>query len=321
MNGSGNCSDSLPDESVERVRGEHPPGDSWRADALGASRHTRLLDELTEPTDDPDPERAAATCAAVCRAVLADWVPGLAFVEPSERRRFQALGAYTLTLFDFARQSGLEGERLSQMNRWEFELDAALGGEPRGQPVFVRLASEDRRRKWNRRDLDAIAAAARSRVAHRRPATPEAREREAARLATAVVRAATGAGSPALEVLVAACLRVHSLVHLGTDLERASVRLPVTEFPEGHATEAPQLVLADAVELEIARIRRLLRNARRSEPVPEPYRRLAGYLNAAAVRLLDAVEARGASLPADPPSLGLGARLACLAVARFAPGF
>ncbi len=129
------------DSGASEIREQHPEGVAWRADALAGSRHRRLLDEIPRPQDDFDPARSAALCAAICRELLRDFAPGLALLEPAERRRLQALAAYVRTLFDFARQRGLEGERLAQINRWEFTLETALSGQAVGQPVFVAMAS------------------------------------------------------------------------------------------------------------------------------------------------------------------------------------
>ncbi len=194
---------------VERVRDEHPEGDSWRADALAASRHSRLLDELRRPLEDHRPERAAEVCGDVARAILRDFAPALILLPAAERRRAQALAAYALTLFDFAAQTGLEGERLSQINRWEFELEAALSGRPAGQPVWVLLAAEERRRPWPREALDALGDAARGVVVRGRGGSIGAPARSAtatgAALASAPRRPAAaaprapgpGRGSPA----------------------------------------------------------------------------------------------------------------------------
>jgi len=152
-------------EAAEQIRERHPEGGAWRADALAGSRHRRLTDEIPAPVEDFDPGRAAALCAEICREWLADYAPGLALLPESERRRVQALSSYARTLFDFARQRGLQGERLAQINRWEFTLETALSGQPVGQPVFVAMATSERERPWPRQALDDIAAAARRRAA------------------------------------------------------------------------------------------------------------------------------------------------------------
>src|SRR6476620_6455960 len=91
----------------------HPDGGEWRADALARSRHSRLDGEIRAPAEDHDAERAAELCAGLARDLLADFAPALVFLAPGERRRAQALLAYGRTLFDFARQRGVEGERLA----------------------------------------------------------------------------------------------------------------------------------------------------------------------------------------------------------------
>jgi hypothetical protein len=154
--------DGEPGET--EIRDQHPEGAAWRADALAGSRHRRLADEIPPPLEDFDPEHAAALCAEVCREWLGDYAPGLALLPPGERRRVQALAAYARTLYDFARQRGLQGERLAQINRWEFALETALAEKPVGQPVFVAMAGCERERPWPRQALDEIAAAARRRA-------------------------------------------------------------------------------------------------------------------------------------------------------------
>src|SRR5260370_39639002 len=88
-------------------------GEAWRADSLSRSRHSRLDAEVSRPTEDFDEEKAAGLCADIARAVLGDFAPALLLLPATERRRAQALVAYAHTLFDFARQHGVEGERLA----------------------------------------------------------------------------------------------------------------------------------------------------------------------------------------------------------------
>ena len=101
--------------SIEQIRGERPTEESWRADALAKSRHSRLADHLLQPVEDHDVGRSEAVCAAVTREFLRDYAPALILLPVAQRRRAQALTAYALVLFDFAKQSGLEGERLAQI--------------------------------------------------------------------------------------------------------------------------------------------------------------------------------------------------------------
>jgi hypothetical protein len=113
------------------------------------------------PADDPDPERARQLCATACRDLLGALSPVLILLCRTDRERTRALVAYTRTLFDFALERGMHGERLARINRWEFLLDESLEGESPGQPVFVAMAGTHTRSPWNREALDAIAGAAR----------------------------------------------------------------------------------------------------------------------------------------------------------------
>ena len=93
-----------------------------------------------EPAEDFDEEKAGLLCAQRTRELLGDFAPGLLLLPAGERQRVQALSAYARTLFGFARQSGIEGERLAEINRFEYTLESALSGIPVGQPVVLRLA-------------------------------------------------------------------------------------------------------------------------------------------------------------------------------------
>src|SRR5439155_26703030 len=99
----------------------------------------------------------------LCRGLLADFAPAVLLLSAEERRRVQALVAYIHTLFDFARQHGVEGERLAQINRWEFTLELALSGQKVGQPIFVAMVREHALRPWPEGALDEIASCARRR--------------------------------------------------------------------------------------------------------------------------------------------------------------
>ena len=130
---------------------ERPPAASRRArasaaDALARSRPQPARRRAAGRSSDFDEERAAALCAAICRNLLGDFAPALLLLAARRAARVQALLAYARTLFDFARQRGVEGERLAQINRWEFTLESALAGQPVGQPVFVAMAREHARR-------------------------------------------------------------------------------------------------------------------------------------------------------------------------------
>lgn len=140
------------------------PDPSWRADALGRSRHSRLASEMREPLDDADPDRAERLCAEVTRDALGDYAPALLLLSADRRRRAQTLTAWTVALFDFALRpgfAGLDGDRLAQINAWEFRTEEALDGNPPGQPVFVAMAREEIASPWPREALDEIGAMAR----------------------------------------------------------------------------------------------------------------------------------------------------------------
>ena len=149
---------------VERLRGKHPPEGDWRAERVSRSHHSRLSDHMVEPLEDHDRARAEKVCGEICRTALVDLAPALLLLPAAERRRARALGAFALTLFDFADQPGLDGDRLAEINRWEFRLEEALDGQPVGQPVFVLMACEEAVRPWPRPALDLVLAAARRRA-------------------------------------------------------------------------------------------------------------------------------------------------------------
>jgi hypothetical protein len=175
---------------------DRPVSSDWRADALAASRHSSFTTDLRMPRNDPDPERARLLCAELCRELLGDYAPALVFLSLEQRRRVQAVVAHTRTLLDFAVEHGFSGERLARINRWEFELEAALAGKPAGQPVFVALSLADAREPWPRPALDELAAVARD-VAAR--GIDLATARIPRPLATAMLSAVTGRPpSPAL---------------------------------------------------------------------------------------------------------------------------
>ena len=303
---------------MERVRGEPPTDPSWRADALAGSRHSRLLDELRLPVGDADPERAAALCAEVARLALGDLAPALILLPPDLRRRAQTLAAYTLTLFDFAAQSGLEGERLSQINRWEFELEAALDGEPATQPVFVSLQREEARRPWDREALDRVVAAGRRRVLRPRPRTAAelAAESEAvgAALLTALAGPRAGAEGGRLGGVL---LRVAALRDLGEAARRGRAGLPLEELRPAEAGEPlPPGRVGEAVAAESERLRRLLDGGFDLATLPAGLGPAARYSVRAADALLRRIAALGAEVTRRPPVLGLAPRLLLLVRAR-----
>jgi len=141
-----------------------PRDPNWRADALGRSRHSRLASEVRAPLDDASPERAEAVCAQITRNALGELAPALLLLSRDRRRRVQALTAWAVALFDLAQRpglAGLDGDRLAQINAWEFRTEEALDDSPATQPVFVALAREEAARPWPRAALDALVAIAR----------------------------------------------------------------------------------------------------------------------------------------------------------------
>lgn len=311
---------------VERPQDGHPTGPesaTWRADALARSRHSRLDQEVRAPGEDFDEERALALCAEVTRNLLGDFAPALLLLPVFDRQRTQALLAYAFTLFDFARQRGVEGERLAQINRWEFTLETVLSGQPVGQPVFVRMAREQRRRAWPVEALDEIAACARHRATRPRPATPAEADANAERLARAVATALLGTAPPGeVCAFAGALVRLRSLQSLGTEVEGKRNPLAVSELPEdwstdGDAGPAPRR-LVEAAHGECGRLRpRLLRAPRGLIGLPRGYRRAAVFCLLAALRLLTGIEASDETLLRTPPRLGLLSRLGLLARARW----
>jgi hypothetical protein len=301
-------------------RAARPEDPAWRADALAASRHSRLLDELCEPLADFDPGRAAALCGEVCRAALRDLAPALLLLPAAERARARALAAYAYTLFDFARQGGVEGERLAQINRWEFALEQALEGAPAGQPVFVRMAAEERRRPWPRPPLRALAGAARARATAAPPGDAAAAQRAERRLGLALAGALRD-GEPAAPVgdLAAALLRLDALQRLADELRRGPPRLPLLTAREDLAAHPGGAARAwvEAARAAWSELRERLDAARPAvAAVPAAQRAAARYLLLAATRLAR----RGAAAPdplGSPPQLGAGERIALLLRSRF----
>lgn len=224
--------------------------EDWRADALARSRHSRLASELREPLDQRDPERAERVCAEVTRDALGDFAPALILLSPERRRRVQALTAWTVALFDLALRpglAGLDGDRLAQINAWEFRTEEALEGSPPGQPVFVLLEREERERPWPREALDEIVASARQMaLTARQSSAPSAGDRGEDAASERLGRA-LAAALVADEVEQPAAAEPLAIL-LGISIElarRASSSLPSEEQDRLLATLS-RLALADA---------------------------------------------------------------------------
>ncbi|MDI9630312.1 MAG: hypothetical protein QM311_02470 [Acidobacteriota bacterium] len=301
---------ATPPPDSETPRGSPPAAGAWRGEALAPSAHGRFAALAAPPRDDFDSARATALCADVCRAALGSLAPALTLLPPTERRRAQAVAAFALTLFDFARQRGVDGDRLAQINRWEFTLEAALGGERIGQPIFLRLGEEQRRRPFSTAGLDALFAAARGRATVERPSDPaEAAERREL-VARGLVLTLIGDGaSPATVEFAAGLLGIQALLTLGTELAGGRCPLPVSELPS-ILPAPPAVALATAVAAESRRLQPLLlRGARAVREVPLTFRRAGAFLVLASTRLLARVEEAGPSLLRRPPRLGASERL------------
>lgn len=304
---------------------QHPTGEEWRADALAQSGHSRLAGELRAPQDDFDEERAAEVCGAICRNLLGDFAPALLLLSRLERQRVQALLAYTHTLFDFARQHGVEGERLAQINRWELTLETALSGQPVGQPIFVRMAREQRRRAWHTPALDDLAACARRRAIRPRPATPAEADADATRLARAAAAALLGQEPPGeVNDFLGALVRLRTLQLAGGEIGRNRWPIAASELPDDWSVTGslpdPRSLL-EAVHRECARLRlRLLRAPRGLVELPAGHRRAAVFCLLASLRLLAGLEDGGPEVLEAPPQLGVFARLGLLARARWLSG-
>ncbi len=282
-------------------------------------RQSRLAGELNPPAEDFDAEKAEELCAGIARHLLGDFAPALLLLPGTERRRAQALLAYTYGLFDFARQGGLEGEKLAQINRWEFTLEAAFAGERPGQPVFLRMARENERRRWPADPLDDLAAAARRRALRRRPATVADAEVEALSLGRAVAAALLEKSLNAeVDGLASALVRLGALQRLGEETAGRRCPLPASEAEEGEDGHLDPAHLLAAVRRECPRIRsRLLRAPRGLVGLPHGYRRAAVFSLLAALRLLTEIEDPETDLLKAPPRLPLGARIGFLLRARW----
>jgi phytoene/squalene synthetase len=307
----------------EQPQDQPPAGAEWRADALARSSHSRLHGEVRAPEADFDEQKALELCGGICRGLLGDFAPALLLLSALERQRVQTLLAFAHTLFDFARQHGVEGEKLAQINRWEATLEEVLDGRPVGQPIFVRMAREQRRRAWPAEAMGELMACARRRATRPRPATPEAAEADAERLARALATALLGAAPPPeVSAFLGALVRIRTLQTIGGEIGRNRIPLAESELPDdwsgaGRGGPEPAQVVA-AVQRECARLRpRLLRAPRGLVELPLGYRRAAIFCLLAALRLVTGIEDSERDLLRKPPQLGLLARLTLLGRARW----
>lgn len=305
---------------VERVSDARPGDDSWRANALVGSRHSRWVDELRKPLDLHDRERAQEICGQVSRLVLRDFAPALLLLPRTDRHRLQAMTAYALTLFDFARQTGLAGESLTAINRWEFDLEATLDGQPPGQPVYVLIHALDQQRPWAREGFDHLHACARHRCMRTRPPDRRAAEREALHLGKSLAWLALDE-EPTEPVagFASALVRLHGLLDLGDDLRRHRARLPLSELPDSWIAgeeEDPQ-TLAAVIQSECRRLESLLEPRKPGAQMPRDLRAAARYSRRTARALLKQVQSAGVRVVETPPQMGLLSRLGLLMGSRW----
>ena len=298
----------------------HPQDPAWRADALGPSRHSRLADEI-RPPDPPrtDPEAVVDLCAELARGQLGDFAPALALLTRPERRRAQALFSHAAVLFDFARQRGVEGERLAAINRWEFALEEALSGRPAGQPIVAAMGREQGRRRWAAEGLDALASCARHRATHDQPETADEAEYHARKLARAIGHLWLGTPPPAeIEALGAGLIRLHRLQQLGSEAAAGRCPLPRAEVGDAAASLPSDAVLLQGARRECARLRPLFLGGARGLPaLPAGFRQSVAYALFAGLSLLSQIEEADENLFVAPPRIGLRARIGLIVRARW----
>jgi phytoene/squalene synthetase len=293
--------------------------DGGGCDLLERLPQSRLGPELSLTLDDFDTARAEELCAGLARGVLGDFAPALLLLPGTERRRAQALLAHAYALFDFARQGGMEGEKLAQINRWEFTLETALGGEPVGQPVMLCMARENERRRWPADALEDLTAAARRRATRARPATAIDADVEALGLGRAIAGALLEKNLNAeVNGLASALVRLAALQRLGEEIAARRCPLPAAEVAEEPGCRFDPAQLLAAVARECPRIRsRLLRAPRGLVGLPHGYGAAAVFALLAGLRLMTGIEDPESDLLKAPPRLGLSARIGFLTRARW----
>jgi phytoene/squalene synthetase len=308
-----------PSSSPAEPRDRRPEDDGWRCDPLARLPPSRLAGELSPPGESFDEEKAEELCAGIARGLLGDFAPALLLLPGTERRRAQTLLAHAFALFDFARQGGIEGESLAQINRWEYTLETALAGERIGQPIVLRMARENERRRWPADALEDLADCARRRATRRRPATVIDADVEALSLGRAVAAALLEKSLTAeVDALASALVRLGALQRLGEEVGSKRCPLPVSEAPEDADGRCDSAQLLAAARRECSRIRsRLLRAPRGLAGLPHGYRRAAVFSLLAALRLLTEIEDPEIDLMKTPPRLALKSRIGFLLRARW----
>lgn len=278
----------------------HPTGDRSRGDALAGSPHTRLADELRIPVQSHDTDRATEICAEISRQAMLDLAPALMFLSHEERLRIQALTAYTVTLFDFSRQPGLEGERLAGLNRWQFELEQALDGSPTGQPIFVRLWETEKKSPWLRDDFDRLHRVAQHIAVNPRADRISPRPDLDREMAQAWISLASSSVIDSETIdQGAAVLRLHRLLNL-------------LDAPGRMANSA-----RESLESESARLQQVLERHNSAVDLTPRQRAAANYLRLASLELIRAARTDRVETRPRRPKLGVIRRLALLARARW----
>ena len=280
----------------------------------------RLDDEVRPAADGLDEEKAILLCAGITRNVLGDFAPALLLLPGTERRRAQALVAYACTLFDFARQTGGKGEKLERIKAWELALESAFSGQPVDQPICLRMARENERRRWPVDALDELIACARRRAARRRqPSDIAEADVEALSLGRAVAAALLEKDLNAeIDGLASALVRLGALQRLGGEVSQNLCPLPASEVRPGKNGRFEPEQILEAARRECQRLRsRLLRAPRGLVGLPHGYRRAAVFSLLAALRLLTEIEDKETDLLNAPPKLGVGSRIGFLLRARW----
>lgn len=299
-------------------RSQPPTDGSWRTDGLGGSRHSRLVDSLQQPAGDSDPQRAARLCAEVTRNALQDLAPVLVLLPATDRSRAQVLLSYAVAIFDFALQTGVEGERLAALNRWEFDREMTLDGAPPEQPIFVALAAEHQRHPFPDTTFDSLASLARQVAVQPRPRSRQRanwRWRELGKaLASGLIETRDPVDLDGIGDLLGAAIRLRRLQDLPADGSLIHSQIALEEWPEDRS-EGPT---SDQIEVLMAAERNRLRPLFTDLPaglgsLPRSYRRAALFLSLAGRHLLARFEDRAGRERSSTPRLGLPARLTLLA--------
>lgn len=233
---------------------------------------------------------------------MLDLAPALMLLSRQSRLRAQALAAYTITLFDFARQPGLEGERLAGLNRWQFELEQALDGSPTGQPVFVRLAEEEQTTPWQREEFDRLHAVAR-------------------RLAVVAHESDSTADESVDHTIVDSWLTLLS----GTSPDETTIQQGATVLKlhrllrSQGASHGLSAATRERLDAESDRMRATLRSPVKAGDLAPDLTAAAAYLQRACLALMDQAERSIRRRTSRRPKLGILRRLSILFRARWTP--